>query len=95
MRGEDSPLKCRFLEEEGPSERSTLQGREMARIEIDTQKCKGCGFCVNFCPRNLIQLDSHFNNKGYHPAVFKGQEKCTGCAICALMCPEVAITVYK
>jgi len=67
----------------------------MAKIEIDPQRCKGCGFCVNFCPKRLISLDSNFNDKGYHPAVFTDQEKCTGCAICALVCPEVAITVYK
>jgi len=67
----------------------------MAKIEINSQRCKGCAFCMNFCPKKLIRLDSNFNNKGYHPAVFIDQKGCTGCAICALMCPEVAITVYK
>ncbi|RLC34103.1 MAG: tungsten formylmethanofuran dehydrogenase [Candidatus Nealsonbacteria bacterium] len=67
----------------------------MFKVIIDAQRCKGCGFCVKFCPKNLIQLDSEFNDKGYHPAVFTDEEKCIGCAICGLVCPDVAITVYK
>ncbi|TET08262.1 4Fe-4S dicluster domain-containing protein [Candidatus Aerophobetes bacterium] len=67
----------------------------MPRIEVGAQRCKGCGFCVKFCPKNLIHLNSDFNNKGYHPAVFTSEEECTGCAICALVCPDIAITVYK
>jgi len=68
---------------------------KMPKIEIDAKRCKGCGFCVKFCPKNLIQLDSNFNDKGYHPAVFKNPGDCTGCGLCALVCPDVSITVYK
>jgi len=70
----------------------------MAYIKIDAQKCKECGFCVKFCPQNLIKISNELNNKGYHPAIFNGGEennKCTGCGICALVCPDVCITVYK
>jgi len=70
----------------------------MAYIKIDAQKCKGCGFCVKFCPRDLIKLGNELNNKGYHPAAFNSEEgnsECTGCGICALMCPDVCITVYE
>ncbi|MCD6407293.1 4Fe-4S binding protein [Candidatus Aerophobetes bacterium] len=63
-------------------------------IKIDRKRCKGCGFCVKFCPKNLIFLDTNFNTKGYHPAVFKENSSCTGCGICALVCPDTAITVY-
>ncbi|MBE0477567.1 4Fe-4S dicluster domain-containing protein [Candidatus Aerophobetes bacterium] len=69
-----------------------------AKIEIDVERCKGCGFCVEFCPRNLIYLNFDFNKMGYHPAVFKEKREgrsCTGCGICALVCPDTAITVYK
>jgi len=69
----------------------------IAKIEIDVARCKGCGFCVEFCPQNLIYLDSNFNRRGYHPAIFKkeGEKICTGCGICALVCPDTAITVYR
>ncbi|MCD6231315.1 4Fe-4S binding protein [Candidatus Aerophobetes bacterium] len=70
----------------------------MPYIKIDVEKCKGCGFCVKFCPQGLIKLSEELNDKGYHPAIFnsdKKNSKCTGCALCALMCPDVCITVYK
>ena len=67
----------------------------MFEVVIDVQKCKGCGFCVKFCPKNIIHLDLDFNDKGYHPAVLSEKEKCTGCAFCGLVCPDIAVTVYK
>lgn len=73
------------------------KGSLMAKIKINVERCKGCGFCAHFCPRGLIYLNSDFNQKGYHPAIFKQKEKdsCNGCGICALVCPDTAITVYK
>ncbi|NQS88833.1 4Fe-4S binding protein [Patescibacteria group bacterium] len=67
----------------------------MAKIEIDTKKCKGCGFCVRFCPKGIIKLSSNLNPQGYYPAVFNSKKNCTGCAICALVCPDIAIKVYE
>ena len=67
----------------------------MFRVAIDSQICKGCGFCVRFCPKKIIYLDSDFNDRGYHSAVFTDSGKCSGCAICGLVCPDMAITVYE
>ena len=33
----------------------------MAKITFDTDACKGCGLCVQACPRKLIQLSTHIN----------------------------------
>ncbi|MDI6829465.1 MAG: ferredoxin family protein, partial [Armatimonadota bacterium] len=66
----------------------------MGRIVINSERCKGCELCINFCPKNLIYLAEHFNSKGFHPAVFKDSGECTGCTACAVMCPDVAIDVY-
>ena len=40
----------------------------MAKISFDTDACKGCGLCVQACPRKLIQLSTHINKKGYNAA---------------------------
>lgn len=67
------------------------------RVLIDIELCKGCGLCVEVCPRGLIQIEKHsLNTKGHHPACFQDPEgQCTSCTFCALICPDVAITVYK
>lgn len=65
-------------------------------VTINEARCKGCGLCVEFCPKNVLALDkSKHNEKGYHPAQPANAENCIGCAICATMCPDVAITVEK
>lgn len=67
----------------------------MARIEIDINRCKGCGLCTIACPRNLIILSDTINALGYTPATMTDQDQCTGCTLCAEICPDVAITVFK
>jgi len=64
-------------------------------IVIDKELCKGCAFCVDACPLEIIALEDTFNRKGFFTAHLKYSDKCTGCAMCAQMCPEIAIEVYK
>ena len=69
----------------------------MAHIKIDRDRCKGCYFCIKYCPRNLIRISTEHNHLGYFPAEFVDDEenRCTGCKTCAVMCPDTAIEVYK
>lgn len=68
----------------------------MAKVTFDTALCKGCGLCVNACPKGIVKLsDSKINPKGYRPAGVDEMEKCTGCASCAMMCPDCVITVER
>ncbi len=64
-------------------------------ITIDQERCKGCLFCVEYCPKEAIFLSDALNQKGYFVARLKDDHSCTGCATCAIMCPEVAIEVYR
>jgi len=65
-------------------------------IVIDEDICKGCGLCVDACPKKILFIDENKRNKGgYHPADITSQEECISCALCAEVCPDVVIEVYK
>ena len=69
--------------------------RSMAKIIIDEGRCKGCGLCVEICPKHLLAIAESTNSFGYQPARVAKDEECTGCTLCAQMCPDLAIEVYK
>jgi 2-oxoglutarate ferredoxin oxidoreductase subunit delta len=61
------------------------------RIYVLKELCKGCSFCVEYCPRDVLELSQEFNKKGYHPPVAVREEDCVDCRLCELICPEFAI----
>jgi 2-oxoglutarate ferredoxin oxidoreductase subunit delta len=65
------------------------------RVSIVVERCKACGFCVEFCPTKVLALSSAFNSKGYHPPHVVLPEKCSGCDLCGMYCPDFAIYAYK
>jgi 2-oxoglutarate ferredoxin oxidoreductase subunit delta len=65
------------------------------RVSIVVERCKACGFCVEFCPTHVLALSSAFNSKGYHPPHVVHPEKCSGCDLCGMYCPDFAIFGYK
>ena len=69
----------------------------MARgsVSIVVERCKACGFCVEFCPSKVLALSSAFNSKGYHPPHAVTPEKCSGCDLCGMYCPDFAIHGYR
>ena len=75
----------------GRKDRTLVQGQ----ITIDKERCKGCTFCIEFCPSDCIAMSEELNLKGYYVAAFQADAGCNGCGTCALMCPEVAIEVVR
>ena len=68
----------------------------MAKVTFETNLCKGCGLCVDACPKHLIQIaENKINSKGHSPAEITDEDKCIGCAFCATMCPDCVIMVEK
>ena len=68
----------------------------MAKVTFNENLCKGCGLCVDACPKKLIRLaPDKINKKGHHPAEITKQEDCVGCAFCAQMCPDCVIKVER
>ena len=62
-------------------------------VHIDRERCKGCAFCVEYCPRDVLKLSADFNAKGYHPPDIIDEDECCYCQLCESICPEFAIFV--
>ena len=69
--------------------------RPTGEIFIIEDRCKGCGFCIEFCPNEVLEESEKYNAKGYHPPNVKDQEACIACRLCEFICPEFAIFVKK
>ncbi|TAL16596.1 ferredoxin family protein [bacterium] len=67
----------------------------MPKVTIREDRCKSCGLCIEFCPKNCLAFTDRFNAQGYRPVSWVNEEECTACAICARMCPDVVIEVKK
>ena len=68
----------------------------MAKVTFLTDLCKGCGLCVEACPKHILAIaTSKINKKGYSPAEMTDESQCIGCAFCATMCPDCIIEVER
>ncbi len=67
----------------------------MARVVVKEERCKGCGLCIEVCPKNLLAIGKNANSSGYYTMIQKNKEECSGCSLCAVMCPDVAIEIYR
>ena len=60
----------------------------MVEIKIDSEKCTGCGTCVDVCPVGVYEL-----REGKSVAV--NVDECIVCRTCEAQCPENAITIIE
>ncbi len=60
-------------------------------VYLNLSRCKGCGFCIAFCPPKVLEFSAEFNAHGYHFPQITNPAGCTGCDLCGLYCPDFAI----
>jgi len=72
--------------------------QEIWQLKIITDRCKGCLFCIKFCPTKVLKSSAEINARGYHPPMLKENvtmDDCAKCGFCELICPEFAIFLEK
>lgn len=62
----------------------TNECKKIAKIEIDSEKCKSCGLCQKSCPVEAIEGEAREKR-------VINQEKCIKCGTCIASCPFHAI----
>ena len=59
--------------------------KKKKKVKINREWCKGCGICVAFCPKEVLEMDADDKALWAHP------ENCISCGLCELRCPDIAI----
>ncbi|MBC7341237.1 MAG: ferredoxin family protein [Clostridia bacterium] len=59
----------------------------MPSITIDPHRCKQCGICIAFCPREVFGSD-----RAGGPVVER-PDRCSACGLCVMRCPDLAVEV--
>jgi 2-oxoglutarate ferredoxin oxidoreductase subunit delta len=65
------------------------------KVKINEKLCKGCYFCVKFCPMGVFVRSDVIGELGYNIAEVEFPEKCTGCKACLLYCPDLAVAIEE
>lgn len=65
------------------------------KVKVLSQYCKSCGYCINFCPKKVLEFGKERNGSGAFFPVLTDADGCIGCGTCAVMCPDGALEIRE
>jgi len=76
---------------------SAPQGLKLRDVEVVVleDRCKGCSFCIEFCPKDVLEQNTKLNIRGVHAPRVKDSALCVGCGVCEEICPDFAIFLVE
>lgn len=63
----------------------------LGEVRVIIDRCKGCTFCIEHCPKDVLEMSEEVNRKGYHYPIAVTQGECVNCSLCEMICPDFAI----
>ncbi|MBS7647266.1 MAG: 4Fe-4S binding protein [Candidatus Bathyarchaeia archaeon] len=69
--------------------------KSKAEVHILKNQCKGCGYCIYYCPKRVLEESDEINTRGVHPPRVVNEEACILCSFCMAVCPDFAIFVKE
>lgn len=61
---------------------------QQTQLSVNDKWCKGCGVCVKYCPKKVLQVE-HGKVKIINP------KECIKCRLCEQRCPDYAIFFWR
>lgn len=58
------------------------------RVQVNSDLCDGCGFCVASCPQGVFELRDDISCAVH-------EEDCLACRLCEVSCENGAITIEE
>ena len=66
--------------------------QDMPPAVVDQDRCDGCGFCVDICPRSCLKVVPN-PDRPAHRIVRITPKLCSGCGACQGTCPKEAVSI--
>ena len=69
--------------------------RERPKPQVLPHLCKGCGRCIDACPKHCITLGHEINQVSGLVPILIDYDVCNGCGVCAQLCATKLIGAAK
>jgi len=69
------------------NEESEMAKEVLEELVINKEWCKGCGVCIRFCPKQVLEL-----GQGDKAFVVRPEDYIC-CGLCQIRCPDLAIEI--